>query len=273
MSADSIGAKEREESAKQERYRAVFHRAKQFLNEIVSRHPQLNDAILAKHLECESPFRNIRDAHRRLIESLTNRNMMASVINFKKREPKLKVILCDYDARAILETYPTVVQLFETFKKTFELKNARGKKSLWWKFAEGILSGSKFMASFKDRGEFDSFVHRFDFNKYTKAALPLLLSIEIKGLGLALACDFLKELGYRDYPKPDTHLIKIFSELKLSESADPYAVYKAIIEMAEAVGEDAYKVDKIFWLISSGRFYLAGVNAGRKRDEFIRCAK
>jgi len=43
--------------------------------------------------------------------------------------------------------------------------------------------------------------------------------------------------------------------------------------MSEAVGEDAYTVDKIFWLISSGRFYLVDINIGRKRDEFIKYAK
>lgn len=101
----------------------------------------------------------------------------------------------------------------------------------------------------------------------------MLLSKEIDGFGFALACDFLKELGYRDYPKPDVHLIKIFSSLGLSESDEQYDVYKSIIEMSEVVGEDAYTVDKIFWLISSGRFYLVNVNTGRNRDKFIRLMK
>ncbi|MCJ7508991.1 MAG: hypothetical protein MUO85_09750, partial [candidate division Zixibacteria bacterium] len=79
--------------------------------------------------------------------------------------------------------------------------------------------------------------------------------------------------GYRDYPKPDVHLIKIFYDLGLSESAEPYEVYKSIIEMAEAVREDAYTVDKIFWLISSGRFYLVNIDTGRNRDKFIRRVK
>jgi len=68
-------------------------------------------------------------------------------------------------------------------------------------------------------------------------------------------------------------LIKIFSNLGLAASTEPYEVYKSVIEMSEAVGEDAYTVDKIFWLISSGRFYLVDINVGRKRDEFIAYAK
>jgi len=101
----------------------------------------------------------------------------------------------------------------------------------------------------------------------------LLLGEEIKGFGLALACDFLKEIGYRDYPKPDVHLRKIFYNLGLAESEEDYAVYKSIVEMAEIVGKDAYTVDKIFWLISSGNFYLENIKIGGNRDRFIEEAK
>ena len=141
------------------------------------------------------------------------------------------------------------------------------------KFSEGIISGSNFMASFKDKEDFDSFIKTFARNKYTKAALPMLLSKEIRGFGFALACDFLKELGYRDYPKPDVYLIKIFYGLGLAKSTEPYEVYKSIIEMAEAVGEDAYTVDKIFWLIGSGKFYLVNIFTGRNSDKFIKSIK
>ena len=131
------------------------------------------------------------------------------------------------------------------------------------------MSGSKFLSSFSDERDFDNFVRTFSFNKFTKAALPMLLANEIDGLGFALACDFLKELGYRDYPKPDVHLIKIFYELGLCDSTNPYDIYKSIIEMSEIVGDDAYTVDKIFWLISSGNFYLVNIKTERNRDKFI----
>lgn len=257
----------------EEKYITVFKCAKQFLTDIIAKYPELNQSVLKKHLEHEAKFDNIIDANKRLIESLSNRNMMASVINFQRRERQLRPILCDYNPQAIADKYPNANELFDVFKKNFEIRNIQSKRNLWRKFAEGIISGSKFMASFKNKEEFNGFIKTFALNKYTKAALPMLLSKEIKGFGLALACDFIKELGYRDYPKPDVHLIKIFSDLGLASSTDPYEVYKSIIEMSEAVGEDAYTVDKIFWLISSGRFYLVNINTGRKRDEFIRYAK
>jgi hypothetical protein len=258
---------------KYNKYKFVFESAKKYLDEIIAKHPNLDSSILEKHLQQESKFDNILDANCRLIESLSNRNMMASVIGFSKRKKEMSPILFGYDPHRILSTYKDADELLGKFKSEFNLQNIQSKRSLWRKFSEGIISGSNFMASFRDKEDFDSFIKTFARNKYTKAALPMLLSKEIRGFGFALACDFLKELGYRDYPKPDTHLIKIFHDLELSKSAEPYEVYKSIIEMAEVVGEDAYTVDKIFWLISSGRFYLVNIETGRNRDKFIKIIK
>lgn len=258
---------------KNNKYKFVFESAREFLNDIIANHSDLDSSILKKHLQHESKFDNISDAHRRLIESLSNRNMMAEVIGFYRREKEMRSILFAYDPNEILATYKNEDELLEKFKSKFNLQNIQSKRSLWRKFSEGIISGSKFMASFSDKDDFDSFIKTFARNKYTKAALPMLLSKEIRGFGFALACDFLKELGYGDYPKPDVHLIKIFHELGLSESTEPYEVYKSIIEMAEVVGEDAYTGDKIFWLISSGRFYLVNIKTDRNRDKFIKSIK
>jgi thermostable 8-oxoguanine DNA glycosylase len=254
---------------KQEKYKLVFNLAKKFLDEIISKHSGLNGLVLKRHLECEAKFENIFDVNRRLVDSLYNRNMMTKVIGFNKKRKEMEKILFGYDPNKILSAYKSEDELLKVFKKTFNLNNIDGKRSLWHKFTEGIISGSRFISSFKDKEEFNVFIKNFALNKYTKAALPMLLSKEIKGFGFALASDFIKELGYRDYPKPDVHLIKIFHDLDLSDSDDPYEVYKSIVEMAEAVNEDAYTVDKIFWLISSGRFYLVDIDTGRNRDKFI----
>jgi hypothetical protein len=253
------------------KYKFVFESAKTFLNEIIDRH-HLDSSILEKHLHGKSKFDDITDAHHRLIISLQNRGMMPRVIQFEKREKEMKVILFDYNFHKILATYKNADELLGKFKNKFNLQNIQSKRSLWRIFSEGIISGSNFMASFRDKEDFDSFIKTFAHNKYTKAALPMLLSKEIRGFGFALSCDFLKELGYRDYPKPDVHLIKIFHELGLSKSTKQYEVYKSIIEMAEVVEEDAYTVDKIFWLIGSGKFSLVNFT-GKNSDEFIKSTK
>jgi len=76
-----------------------------------------------------------------------------------------------------------------------------------------------------------------------------------------LACDFLKELGYRNYGKPDIHIKEIFKETGLNnKGATDYQTLKAVIRIAESNTAKSnevtpYNVDKLFWLIGSGYFY------------------
>jgi len=257
------------------KHKFVYSHAKKFLDEVVSKNPNLNNSILEEHLEHKSKFDDISDANRRLIESLQNRWGMSNIIKFGDNEKDFSKILFEYNHIEILNNYKNADDLLDKFKLKFDMQNSHGKRSLWRTFSEGVIDGSKFMASFKIKEDFDCFVETFantHHKKYTKAALPMLLAREIKGVGFALACDFLKELGYRDYAKPDVHLKKIFNALGLSLS-DDYEVYKSIIEMSEAVNEDAYRVDKIFWLIGSGNFNLVKIDIGSNRDEFIEKVK
>jgi len=108
-------------------------------------------------------------------------------------------------------------------------------------------------------------------------ALPMILAAEIEGIGYPLACDFLKELGFVEYGKPDVHVIDIFVGIGLCKpKPSPYQVQKTITKIAEAAGVSAYNVDKLFWLIGSGKFYKhehkqLGKNGhiGRMKEEFI----
>ena len=50
-------------------------------------------------------------------------------------------------------------------------------------------------------------------------------------------------------------------------------MFKAINRLAANVGVTPYSADKVFWLLSSGRFYHDGFEIGRHRDEFIRHAQ
>ena len=106
-------------------------------------------------------------------------------------------------------------------------------------------------------------------------ALPMILAAEIYGIGYPLACDFLKELGFVDYGKPDVHVIDIFVGIGLCQpKPKPYQVQKVITKIADAASVTAYNVDKLFWLIGSGKFYNhkhLGKNGhiGRMKHAFI----
>ena len=86
---------------------------------------------------------------------------------------------------------------------------------------------------------------------------------------------FLKELGFTRYPKPDVHLKEVFSKLGLSDN-DPISTFEAIVRMSDICKDidefvTPYKVDKIIWLICSGKYYLEKPvlkQPGRKK-EFI----
>jgi hypothetical protein len=83
----------------------------------------------------------------------------------------------------------------------------------------------------------------------------------------------LKEIGFFNFAKPDVHLKRIFTELHLSATADDYRVFKAIIRVAQHAGVTPFRVDKLFWLIGSGRFHLDNIELPSYRDEFIAQAK
>ena len=181
--------------------------------------------------------------------------MSSNVIGFEKddRNPIFNKILFGFDSDKILEKYDSE-SLFGAFQKHFEIKNAESKSNLWRLYAKSIISAAKFMKLFKSADDFDEFVNRFIYNEASAAALPMLLEKEIVGFGFPLACDFLKELGYDQYPKPDVHIKAILTAFGLCEDND-YSAYKTVIEMAKVVGSTPYKVDKCLWLIGSGAFY------------------
>ena len=110
----------------------------------------------------------------------------------------------------------------------------------------------------------------------TVVSLPLLLDREIEGFGFALSCDFLKELGYVNFPKPDIHLHDIFEALELCQAeVDDYQLFKAIIRLASNADVTPYAVDKVFWLIGSGNFYddpeIGSI--GNHKQDFIEFAR
>jgi len=49
-----------------------------------------------------------------------------------------------------------------------------------------------------------------------------------------------------------------------------YLTLKAIDRIAKANSVTPYAVDKVFWLIGSGNFYVTGKNIGRQKQTFIK---
>lgn len=207
---------------------------------------------------------------RRMVNSLKNKQ---GYVNFIANVDHMNYILFDFNPINVLEKFDNDWEkLFENFNQKFG-KNYKmdisNKRNAWVIFTKGVLSCAKFISNFNTVEDFDNFVKLFSHNEFTVAALPTLLEKEIFGFGFALACDFLKELGYAEYGKPDTHLIEIFYELGFTESKDVYDVFKIIRKIAIIVEEDPVIVDQVFWLIGSGNFTRSNINIRRNKSEFI----
>ena len=183
-------------------------------------------------------------------------------------------------ARSIIKiVYPIIInkeeikEFYDAFWKKFGDKYKKmvidNNKNAWVQFSKDIISCAKFISNFNDFHQFDEFVQSFFFNEFTIASLPMLLEKEIFGYGFALACDLLKELGYVQYGKPDTHIKKIFNELDIVNSNDDFEVFKKIVKIGLIVNEDPVIVDKVFWLIGSGKFHFSKIEIGSQKREFI----
>ena len=247
-----------------EKLRTIYKNAEAFLFEIAPKGIQADE--MEKYFIVPKTEKTKADILYGLLGSLQNRAMMTNTIGLwnEKRAPVFKEIFFNYDAGAILEAY-TADSLFECFKEHF---NVDSSKKSFADYAKSVISACQFLNKFDSAEDFDTYVMRYYNNVDARIELAQILEKEIIGIGFALACDFLKDIGYEAYAKPDTHLMKIFNELSLCENK-PIPMYRTFVEMANAVGKTPYAVDKVFWLIGSGNFYLHNIKVGHNKDKFI----
>lgn len=253
-----------------EKNQIVYKAACRFLHEI--KPEQISMFALQKYFVGDRrDFCTLEDVFEQLIHSAQNYQRMPNVIKYQERRDRIKDILYDFDLELISQY--DVKELYQKFRNEFNVTSADNNFNSWHKWTKSIVDAAKLMSDFKDIDDFKSFLTQFDYNLLTRMALPLLISTKISGMGFALACDCLKELGYTSYPKPDVHLIQVFVGAGLS-SKEMISVFEAIVRMADDCKEidpevTPYKIDKVIWLICSGRFYLDGISIGRHKEEFI----
>lgn len=230
-----------------------------------------NDELQKYFVGDRRDFSTLEDVFEQVIHSAQNYQRMPNVIKYQERRECIKGILYDFNVKSISRY--DVEELYQKFRYEFSVTSADNNFNSWHKWSKSIVDAAKFLSDFKDIEDFKNFVTQFDYNLLTRMALPLLISTKIRGMGFALACDFLKELGYTSYPKPDVHLIQVFVGAGLS-SNESISVFEAIVRMADDCKEidpevTPYKIDKVIWLICSGRFYLDDISIGRHKEEFI----
>jgi len=228
--------------------------------------------ILDSYLSTPDKPVTLEGIFQRLLQSAKNANMKDNVIG--DLELIKENVLFDYSASRILNEYNDESHLLE---KIIAVKpNVKTtEKSIWPKYCRTILEAAKFITQYDSGDDFHQKVKFFYVDDRIRKALPMLIESEIYGIGFPLACDFLKEIGYDKFGKPDIHIKDIFMRTGLAEKGDDLSILAAISRIAENVKTTAYAVDKLFWLVGSGFFYKhkkeLGTKGkfGRMKDEFV----
>ena len=235
--------------------------------------------VLARYLEPGDALRarDIHGVYRKLLCSCQNANMKTTVVSGSMTGglAALSPVLFGFDPRSVVERYgddseAVLDDIVAKVKPRGQVRRTR--RSIWPQYCRSIVSGAKFLAQFRDAEEFYAWADKFDLDDQTRPELPLTISKDVEGLGFALACDFVKELGYSDFAKPDVHIKKILVGLRLiPESASDYAVFTALTSFARSAGLSPYHVDKLMWLVGSGWFYWHPEigTVPTRRDEFV----
>ncbi len=240
---------------------------------------KIDDEILNLHLNQVDNIGagGLEDIFFRLMQSLQNANMKANVIGGSIGGiEKLKSIIsyetiCNFESEEGLLT-EIFSKLNPKSSRSIQEHTDNNKPTVWYKYAKSLFSAKQFLSQFQDYDDFKTWVEFFDKDDRARAALPMILSHKIYGLGFALACDFLKELGYANFGKPDVHIKDIFIELGLSKVNSDYFILKDIVRIAKNTGKTPYHIDKLFWLIGSGNFYKSNISIGRQKENFIKFA-
>lgn len=220
----------------------------------------------------EVTLTSLVDVYTRLLWSLSNRQAMANSIGDVW---KLDDVLMGFKPEKVLGRYTHWGELFDQVEAAVHPPGRMVKsnpRNFWVQFCKGTLDGAKFLAAFGTLERFKEFVDGFYLNDDLKQELPHVVARRIHGLGFALACDFLKELGYTDYAKPDVHLKAIMMGVGFGDGSDQ-DTFRAVISVARDVGETPYAVDKALWLIGSGFLYNDGDMFKTNRAEFIKRAR
>ena len=245
-----------------------YNRARQYLLSFDS----VTSDILEDHInewKTKKP-RSIAGLFKAFLVHAQNRQGMPNSIGSIE---KLSTVLFDFDHIKVNEKYHDWESLFDAISQSGYKPPGRmiksNNKSHWVIYCKAIVSIAQFLSSYKTLDEFELFVNGFLTNEQSKLALPLLLAEEIFGFGFALACDFLKENVSPEFIKPDTHINEIARELGITNSKSNYRIFKDMESYCSRIGVLPYAVDKIFWLVGSGNFYLRGIKANTSKHEFI----
>ncbi|MCE1166278.1 MAG: hypothetical protein LWX07_12845 [Bacteroidetes bacterium] len=236
---------------------------------------------LDKYLMPAAKAESLNDIFYRILISSINMQGNQNIIRFPNHEQfdiePLREILFDFDPHKVYANYKNISyeNLLTIIQRNQNLEEIN-MGDRWLNFCKTIHTSACYLSSFKD---YEDCKHVFDdiYNSsYSKNFLPILFQHKIYGFGIALSCDCLKEIGYTKYGKPDSHIKNLFRGINLLENnkyGEDFECLFIFDDLAKYSGKSQYAIDKIFWLIGTGYFYLDNIRRNRSMNEFIELAK
>jgi hypothetical protein len=241
--------------------------------EYLSEFNDVDEELITEHLTDydEKKPESVQEIYRGLLISAQNRRGMPNSIGDVDDS---ETLLEGFEPERVLDRYDSWKEFFRQVESSDELSppgrfEIENKNSHWVQFSKSVISAAEFISQFDSVDDFDRFVdggfdrHTEDLDYNLKGneneahlvGLPLLIADQIHGIGFATACDFLKENGYPDYAKPDTHIKDILIGCGVSEDEQSdIEFFYDMTWLAEEVDKSPYEVDKLLWIVGSGRF-------------------
>jgi hypothetical protein len=218
-------------------------------------------------------FRSMKDIEFitcRLFYSLQN----SGYRNFVKLGEQVQVetfkdLLCGFNPKDVLRKYITKEKFLDAaMAKRTELGINDNNKKAWHGFFDGVYDSMKKFTPFNDADQFFRETVKSE-GTATKDIIDYLLrEPKPKGLGKAIAADFIKESKLADTGKPDVHILAVLKGIsaidenkKATEEFDN--AQTVLKQIAETNNTTMYKIDKIIWLICTKNFYLYDLSDDR----------
>lgn len=237
-------------------------------------------AILDSYLN-SSRVDTLQRVYEQLLWSAQNASMRTGVVSgsMELGVKSLSPVLFGFDPHAVRvhfgdDWHRVLDDIVRTVKPRGQIR--RGPRSIWPQYCRSVVSGATYLSQFPNAAAFYAWADAYDSSDTLRFELPAVISRQVRGFGYALACDFLKELGFTSFAKPDTHIRKILIGLGLLDhgASDRRAV-EALAAFSASAGLTPYHVDKLMWLVGSGNFYrhedIADIPT--RRDDFIECQR
>ena len=198
-----------------------------------------------------------------LASTLQTGQSLPNVINYLNRKNDLRRIFKNYNPQLLGETDED--ELFTECVQTFGECVNNGERS-WKIYIGGMVDGASILKRFDNVQSFIDAINDFEnthgltFEQY-QDVMPTKMRAskgtnnwKIYGMKNALACNFLKEIGFANYVKPDTHLKAAFDAVELPYTSDDDCL-RIGRELAASYGVTPYALDRVIWLCCSGHYY------------------